>query len=89
MEKVSDYEAVFERNPERYFRLHETAENKGMKVAIGARVKATAWAVQNNVLEEGTVGTKTGKGRDNGNIMVQIDGNKTKSSYWAGFWEQK
>ncbi len=88
MRNVTTIEQLFETDPEKYFRLHESMEIAGMEIPKGSRVQISRWGIQNGIAEEGTRGTKIGNARDGRCIRVQKSRHKSIGNYWAGFWER-
>jgi len=83
------YESLYETDRLAYDILHSGFEKQGLRLASGTRVKPTMWAVYNGVTKEGVRGVVVGLARNRLSIRVKIDGRKTTSVYWAGFWTKE
>lgn len=83
-----EFEKLFEKNPFAYEALRTAYTIRGKEIPNGSRVQMTDWALSNGLGGRGrpSQGKKIGGKKNSISITVLLNGRKTASSYWAGFW---
>ena len=83
------YEEIAKYDEKKYLRLWKRFGVRGMKIANGARVAPTDWAIQNGVISpnDRKVYIKVRDCRAPYTIMVLRGFNKQPTPFWSGFWK--
>lgn len=85
------FEYLPEEEYEKYERLYM---ERALKIKDGIRIEPTDWAIQNGLFSAFEVKIKKNiyfkvrNCRNEREIIVKEQGNKSLSKYWAGFWKE-